>query len=188
MVHGVIGGTPSRYSTLRLVNPLSFDEFHCVVNELLQSDASIILREYRMSMCRVASSRDPPCPPPHTSLTPFLLASCSRQCLCHSLPGHVWVSAPPSRPSLSTTCLLRLGLSHKWWCVVIAPGSAPPGANVVADPNLESTVNDADIIIFCAPHQVRGWYGVGWGEKSEGPLVKGVHCVDESRLGRGKGG
>jgi glycerol-3-phosphate dehydrogenase len=27
------------------------------------------------------------------------------------------------------------------------------GSNVIADPNLESTVKDADIIIFCAPHQ-----------------------------------
>lgn len=31
-----------------------------------------------------------------------------------------------------------------------------PGPNVVADPDLESAVADADIIIFCAPHQVGG--------------------------------
>jgi hypothetical protein len=30
----------------------------------------------------------------------------------------------------------------------------PPGRNVVADPDLESTVKDADVIMFCAPHQV----------------------------------
>ena len=32
------------------------------------------------------------------------------------------------------------------------PG-VPLGANVVADPDLESTVRDADVLIFCAPHQ-----------------------------------
>ncbi len=28
------------------------------------------------------------------------------------------------------------------------------GANVVADPELESAVSGADILIFCAPHQI----------------------------------
>jgi glycerol-3-phosphate dehydrogenase len=32
------------------------------------------------------------------------------------------------------------------------PG-VPLGANVVADPDLESAVRDADVLVFCAPHQ-----------------------------------
>jgi glycerol-3-phosphate dehydrogenase len=33
---------------------------------------------------------------------------------------------------------------------------------VVADPDLISTVEGADIIIFCAPHQVRARVLAGW--------------------------
>ena len=31
---------------------------------------------------------------------------------------------------------------------------APSGDNVVAEPDLERAVHNADVIIFCAPHQV----------------------------------